>query len=118
MRKLLLGFALLCLALGCSAGTESPEPPPVGLAPPSWPPAVHFRYGFPGSWWRPGATEVDFGTGLRTCRAESATARSSDPEVDPADLAYRGFLDCMGRLEWTRGAPPAQRPSANGNPIG
>ncbi|MDJ0865478.1 MAG: hypothetical protein QNK03_05160 [Myxococcota bacterium] len=65
------------------------------------------KYGYPGPWWREGATSRDFDRDLETCQDESTAARETSPaDIDPREVAYRSFLDCMQRLDWTRGYPP------------
>jgi len=105
---ILAGFALLA-AFACG-GAEG-ETAAVGAAPP----AAHIVFqvdGVPGPWWRPGGTGDTFETDHRVCLVRSRDARNRPGEHDPADAAYRGFLDCMRQLGWVRGLPPRGSPPA------
>jgi len=98
----LLSVGCACVALGC--GTASETDAAVAAAPPAGADVVFDREGVPGPWWRRGATMEMFEDSLGGCLARGREARSG--AADPADAAYRGFLECMKQHSWVRGLPP------------
>lgn len=91
------------LWLGCGAGDA---PPPVESAPPEDERLAFQREGIPGPWWRTGASQATFDVEHRACLARSREARRRAADGDPADAAYRAFIECMQRQDWRRGLPP------------
>jgi len=97
-----VGSASVSVLLLASCGSSEA---PAGASTPSPAPPAHFsRVGLPGPWWREGATREHFDREARTCVSESGAARRG--AEDPADAAYRAFLDCMEARRWMRGVPP------------
>ncbi|MGH0030971.1 MAG: hypothetical protein ACQGVC_14350 [Myxococcota bacterium] len=98
--------ALVLLACGSAAekaGSVEAAPPPAGAD------LVFQREGVPGPWWRSGATQEMFDAEHRLCLARSREARreaAARGDGQPADAAYRSFLECMERYSWNRGLPP------------
>jgi hypothetical protein len=74
----------------------------VETAPPSQIPQAFERVGVPGPWWRRGATREAFDVEHRVCLARSREARTAAAGGDPADAAYRAFLECMAQHSWSR----------------
>jgi len=98
LRRAAAGLALLWLGCGAGDGSRAVEAgPPPGTR------LVFQRDGVPGPWWRDGATQEMFDAEHRICLARSREARAG---ADPADAAYRAFLECMQQRSWSRGLPP------------
>ena len=110
MKPLLAMLLLASLALLVGAFARVPAAGADASAPAPCSVRVPFnKYGYPGPWGRDGATSREFDRDLETCGDESTAARESAPaDIDPREVAYRSFLDCMQRLDWTRGYPPRQ----------
>jgi hypothetical protein len=94
--------ALLVPACGAPADPQAA----VEAAPPPGADLLFAREGVPGSWWRHGASQDMFDAELGVCLARSKRARAAPGSLDPADAAYRSFLECMDRHHWVRGLPP------------
>lgn len=92
------------LPLACGAPPE--ERVAVDAAPPPGVDLVFLREGVPGPWWRRGASQQMFDDELGLCLRRSNRARSESGNGDPADSAYRSFLECMEQHSWVRGLPP------------
>jgi hypothetical protein len=97
----LAGVALL--GLGCGTGDPSR---PVQAGPPPGERLIFQREGVPGPWWRDGATQEMFDAEHRVCLARSQEARTDASGANPADAAYRAFLECMRQRSWSRSLPP------------
>jgi hypothetical protein len=101
----------MAAALVLAACTDGPEAAAPAVSSGAERPAAFTRHGVPGPWWRAAATEIDFDRDVRACLGESRRARAG--VGDPADAAYRAFLDCMGGRSWRRGGtPPPSAPLA------
>lgn len=102
-----VGSALAVATLALLACGPSEAPASVATAPPG-PPTFFSREGLPGPWWREGGAREPFDRDASHCVKQSRAARRG--AKDPADAAYRAFLDCMEARRWGRGVPP--RPPA------
>lgn len=70
--------------------------------------SFHTGYGFPGPWSKQGGRAAQFHRESRSCLRRSNQARRAAPEDERNEAAYRGFLDCMEELGWTRGTTPKE----------
>ncbi len=102
------------LSLGCGAPDDGGAT--VGAAPPAGAHIIFQLEGVPGPWWRPGGQGDAFEAEHRACLARSREARARPGQADPADAAYRGFLECMVERGWVRGLPPAPQATNRGSP--
>ena len=103
--------ALLAAVLPLACGAPAEGRVGVDAAPPPGADLLFVRDGVPGPWWRRGATLDMFEDELELCLRRSNEARSQSGNGDPADAAYRSFLECMQEHRWVRGLPPKPSPA-------